>query len=113
MAPKTAAELALAKKYELLRQKKVWHAFLPAHCHGMGMLTPDLAIADTTFECRQLPRLSSSRRTVVLRKHLQHMQARHQSLELAKQGLLCQPSRASTRPSPSTASRLQRSPASP
>ena len=37
MAPKTAAELALAKKYELLRQKKVWHA----PCHGKGMLTPE------------------------------------------------------------------------
>ncbi len=41
MAPKTAAELALAKKYELLRQKKVWHVSQTAHCHSMGMLTPD------------------------------------------------------------------------
>ena len=30
MAPKTAAELALAKKYELLRQKKVWLSSLTA-----------------------------------------------------------------------------------
>ena len=49
MAPKTAAELALAKKYELLRQKKVWHVSQTAHCHRHGNADTrlDLAIADT------------------------------------------------------------------
>ena len=41
MAPKTAAELALAEKYELLRQKKVAHPLLT----GMVVL-PYLPVTD-------------------------------------------------------------------